>query len=450
VAAYGIVAAHASPKVARRIAALILLFLLYIGFPGFPVFQATLLALVIVLLLMRVDARRVDGAGRWPGAALVFAAGAVNGLMVYFRHDLAAYALAAVVLSIAYQAWRVGAARLFVQDVLAYGVGVAVTFVPLAVYLLLVAGLDATRFALIESPGEIYPTYRSMPFPAVEFGSSLLAPRKLVALLVYFPFVVVSLAVLARIVDAASVRGSGTARAAPVGEAVLAPRIGVLLALMAALFCLKGYVRPQVAHFAPAIVLSLVLAGCMMARRSWVSSRVLPIVLVLFFAVPAVRFVTVCVRNVPDVIAACVHPAHPRLVCVPADAGTVAAVTFIDRELSQFDDLYVGPGRHDRIFGGNVAAYFLSAKRPVTKWHEPHPGLQTRPDIQREIIAELEGSKSLVVMLDGRRDHKVGARAAGLPPGSGELDAYLREEFTVARQLDGITILTRAGNGAQD
>jgi hypothetical protein len=289
-----------------------------------------------------------------------------------------------------------------------------------------------------------------MPFPALESARSLLQPGKMVALLVYFPFVMVALALLARIVEAASVQGAGTPRAAPVGEAVLPPRIGVLLALMAALFCLKGYVRPQVAHFAPAIVLSLVLAGCMMSCRSWVSSRVLPVVLVLFFAVPAVKFVTVCVRNAPDVIAACVHPAHPRLVCVPADAGTVAAVNFIDRELSRFDDLYVGPGRHDRIFSGNVAAYFLSARRPVTKWHEPHPGLQTRTDIQREIISELQRSKSVVVMLDGRRDHKAGTGAAGLPPGSGELDAYLRDEFTVARQLDGITILTRAGNGAQD
>jgi hypothetical protein len=399
VAAYGIVRAHSSRASSRLVAALVLLFLMYVGFPGFPVFQATLLALLIVLLLIRADGIRerneeVKGA-KW----LVFAAGALNGLMVYFRHDLAAYALAAVVISVAYSTFRRGMLLLFAKEVGLFALGVAATFVPLAIYLLWVAGVRDTYFSLIESPAEIYPVYRSLPFPEVDVSTLLHHTSRVRKLLVYFPFVILSVAFLEFILSRAASRARPRTEAAP-RDATRNVRIAVLLAAMAALFCLKGAVRPEVVHFAPAIIVSLVLAGYLMRQRSWQSLAPLLVVLVFFFAVPSVKAAQNYFRNAPAVVSSCLRPAFPRLACVPGDEKTVSAAEFIEKELPQVKDLYVGAGRHDRIFAGNVAAYFVVPRRPVTKWQELHPGIQTRADIQQEIISELNCSESLVVILD--------------------------------------------------
>jgi len=114
--------------------------------------------------------------------------------------------------------------------------------------------------------------------------------------------------------------------------------------------------------------------------------------------------------------------------------------------LPQVKDLYVGSGRHDSIFVGNVAAYFIVPRRPATKWHELHPGIQTRADIQQEIISELSCSESLVVILDRRWDDEADRTPPGQLPGSKDLDRFLSEQFTVVKELGGMTILTPSSN----
>ena len=434
VATYRIVGACSSRANSRLVAALALLFLLYLGFPGFPVFQATLLALLVVLLLMRADGIRERNEEVKGANGLVFAAGALNGLMVFFRHDLAAYALIAVVISAAYKYLRPGKVPLFAKEVGLFALGVSATFVPLAICLLRAAGYHDTYFSLIESPAEIYPVYRSLPFPEVDVPALLRHPNGLQKLLVYFPFVILIAALVQCIASAAPASGTRNTR------------IAVLLAAMAALFCLKGAVRPEVVHFAPAILVSLVLAGYLMWQRPWKSLVPLLVVLVFFFAVPSVKATEKYLRNAPRVASSCIHPALPRLACVPADTKTVLAAKYIEDELPQVEDLYVGAGRHDRIFVGNVAAYFIVPKRPATRWHELHPGIQTRADIQQEIISELNCSESLVVILDRRWDDETEGTVPGQPPGSKDLDRFLGEQFTVVKELGDMTILTRTSD----
>jgi 4-amino-4-deoxy-L-arabinose transferase-like glycosyltransferase len=447
VAAYGIARAYSSRARSRVVAALILLFLTYVGFPGLPFFQATLLALLIVLLLIRADgiSGRNDAARR--ADVLVLAAGALNGLMVYFRHDLAAYALVAVVISVAYKAFRAGKLTLLAKEAGLFALGVSATFVPLAIYLLRSAGYHDTYFSLIESPAEIYPVYRSLPFPEVDVPTLLHHPNGVQKLLVYFPFVILSIAFLEFVVSRAVTRGRPRPELAR-GNGARNARIAVLLTTMAALFCLKGAVRPEVVHFAPAIIVSLVLAGYLMWRRPLKRLAPLIVVLVFFFAVPTVKAAEKYLRNAPRVVSSCMHPALPRLACVPSDTKTVLAAKYIDDELPQVKDLYVGAGRHDRIFVGNVAAYFIVPKRPATRWHELHPGIQTRADIQQEMISELSCSKSLVVILDRRWDQEAGRVPQGQPPGSKDLDRFLSEQFAVVKELGGMTILTRTSDGS--
>jgi hypothetical protein len=38
--------------------------------------------------------------------------------------------------------------------------------------------------------------------------------------------------------------------------------------------------------------------------------------------------------------------------------------------------------------------YFVEKRRPVTKWHQFDPGLQTTATIQTEIVSEFENKKT--------------------------------------------------------
>ena len=129
--AYAIIRTWLSRRRSLFFAAVVWSFLLVIGSPGFPVFQATLLALVMLLTLMR--AAQVGPARGAPRVlfTLIFLAGALNGLMVWFRHDLAAYALLSVLIWFGYPLFRStghsGQVGCLVKEVGIFALGVALT-----------------------------------------------------------------------------------------------------------------------------------------------------------------------------------------------------------------------------------------------------------------------------------------------------------------------------------
>ena len=441
--AYAIIRTWLSRRRSLFFAAVVWSFLLVIGSPGFPVFQATLLALVMLLTLMR--AAQVGPARGAPRVlfTLIFLAGALNGLMVWFRHDLAAYALLSVLIWFGYPLFRStghsGQVGCLVKEVGIFALGVALTFLPLAVYLLVSAGYADLYFSLIESPATIYPDYRSLPFPGLSL-SRLFAPSG--ESLVYFPFTILALSV---IVFGVSVWRAGPRHAA---DGARDPdqhdaRLGLLLFSLVALFSLKGFVRPSAVHFAPAILFSLILAAYLSRRLSGKGFAPLAVLLLVFFAPTALSAIKKSARNMPQFIAACQHPANPRLVCVSADQDTLDAAGFIATEFPAARKLFVGTGAHDRIHVGNVAAYFIVPKPPATKWHESHPGIQTRADIQREIIAELRGSESLVVLVDRRWDNEREPNRSAESSGNTDLDRFLADSFRLVKSFGPIAIYTR-------
>jgi hypothetical protein len=328
---------------------------------------------------------------------------------------------------------------LLIKDVGWFALGVATTFLPLAIYLLANAGYADLYFSLIESPATIYPDYRSLPFPSLHLSRLFAASGDS---LVYFPFTILVLSVLVFVTSAL--------RSGPVHRSTATPvpglddgRFGLLLFSLVALFSVKGLIRPNALHFAPAIIFSLILSAHLTRRLSWKWFAPMAILLLLFVAPIALSAVKKSVRNLPQFIAACRYPANPRLVCVNADRDTLDAAMFIATEFPAVRELFVGTGAHDRILVGNVAAYFIVPKQPATKWHESHPGIQTRADIQREVIDELRDAESLVVLVDRRWDGEREPNRSAESSGNTELDRFLAESFHLVKEFGTIAVYTR-------
>lgn len=377
-ACYAIFRIYLSSLDALLIFISVLLFLLSVGFPGFPVFQAILLALLMILILIQVD--QMGGRGHSGNRVyiLLFLLGILNGLMVFFRHDLAAYALLSVLAYLLYPLFRpVWSATKVVnlaKEIVVFAVGVAVIFLPLSTLLLFFAGYGNVDFSLIESPLSIYPANRSLPFPKLSLSFSML---------LYFPFIILIFSIFILGWRAVS------RRAIDLGSGQYSLRFLIFLILLVSLFSIKGFVRPHVVHFAPAIIVSLILASYLMQLGKWIIVAPLVFLMVMFSFATGTAAASRYFSNAQEFVSSCKQPALPRLFCVSADADTVEAAIFIDENFQEVEYLYAGPGVHDRIFVGNVAAYFIVGKRPASKWHESHPGIQTRADVQIEMILDL-------------------------------------------------------------
>ena len=91
--------------------------------------------------------------------------------------------------------------------------------------------------------------------------------------------------------------------------------------------------------------------------------------------------------------------------------------------------MYIGAGRHDRLFANDVTLYFAAEAVAPTRWHDLHPGVQTTRETQAAMIAEFEASPLAYVVIntewDDRQEPNDSARSSGVTL----LDDWLRSRF---------------------
>ena len=104
---------------------------------------------------------------------------------------------------------------------------------------------------------------------------------------------------------------------------------------------------------------------------------------------------------------------------------------------------HVGLTRHDAVVISNVRFYYLSGRPPATRYHELHPGITDRDDVQREMIADLVRKKVRCVVLwdfgwtQATLDRILARRTAAVPgTGSRLLDEHIREHYDPVLEVD--------------
>jgi hypothetical protein len=91
--------------------------------------------------------------------------------------------------------------------------------------------------------------------------------------------------------------------------------------------------------------------------------------------------------------------------------------------------VYVGVGRHDRLFVSDLALAFAAEVVAPTHWHDLHPGVQTTRKVQDEMVSELAGSDIAYVVQDRAWDEQSEPNASSRSSGVTVLDDYLRQNF---------------------
>jgi hypothetical protein len=396
------------------------------------------------------------------------AAGALLGLAAAFKHDVAAYMAlgASAGLSIA---WAIARERRPASwsspaGAIARLLGSAALVVaPLALLLAWRAGPDAWRDLIVFPAGD-FRAVRSEPWPGLlpslgPLRDWLAAP--LDPLKARDAGGALSGWILCRMPELAFL--AGVAILAGRRRAMDPRRLAVLALLLAPLplFWMAAHIQKNT-HLTTMALLSL-LAGVVvwgeLRRGSWARGAVLAAgaVYAAGLLVPAAMEGWLCTRglrwNVPLEL-----PGTLGIRVAPRQRHLYRELTsFVRQNVPPGEPIHVGLWRHDTVVVSDMRFHYLCDRPPATRYHELHPGVTDREDVQREMLADLEAKQVRCAILwrfgwpDELLDRIRDRRVERIPQcGSTLLDDYFRAEFEPVLEEGEFTLLWRKGAPAGD
>jgi hypothetical protein len=131
-----------------------------------------------------------------------------------------------------------------------------------------------------------------------------------------------------------------------------------------------------------------------------------------------------------------------RAAGVALEPDQAAAVRAVQQRTPAAEAIYVGNTRHDRLVRNDALFYFLASRRYATAYHNLLPGLVTREDVQREMIASLQITATRCLVLCARFDDSTEPNASSRAGGSQFLDAYIRQAYALSDTIGAYQVWT--------
>ncbi|HEY1941560.1 MAG TPA: hypothetical protein VGH40_05495 [Roseiarcus sp.] len=427
--------------------------------PSYPIWASMLLTLIAVKAVFPgLEGRHATGS--------LAAAGVCVGAIALFRYDVGFFVCAAVSGVLAAYGWianRLAGGRMsrMLRLIGPFWIGVAIVDAPVAIGFAVAGVLPDFVFQVITFPSNSYARMRSLPFPLVGGGIGDLW-RRPSDLVVYAPPLVVLTAL------ALTVRGrwAGSERIAP---SAWTWKLALMASLALALY-FKGFVRVSSLHMMLSLVPSFIALGAVAWRLSIerteprakrIAQGLAALSLALTFTTSAFAAKATLGAMKASALAvlhgevfgsgansastgSCFPPAElERARCFVLPDGAAEAIQFIRQNTAATEPIFVGVGRHDKIFINDVAFYFLADRRPATKWYHFDPGLQTSEPIQSRIVDGLARGNVRYVVLYSEFDATEEPNESALSSGVFVLDDYIRNTYEPAATFGYYRILKK-------
>jgi hypothetical protein len=432
-----------------------------IAYPIIPILLLTLIGSKLILPIFRGEVRT------WR----MLAAGAVTGVVALFRYDVGfafAFVQISTIVIAAFLRKRSDSSKQWgplspgenrkETALLPYLVGVTAVFLPPAVLFLAVSPIHPFVHDIILYPSKYYASARRLPFPGIRW-------RSLENIAVYLP-------VLAAILSFYSVMTAKN-RDRDDGEDIAENQnwIGflILFGLLSTVFYFKGIIRISIGQ----ILLSLIPTVISLAVLYEYSSRegkmlhrivqwtmALSVFTATWSALKEVRVLYLGHESVLEEVlsppgppslraetnwCSVPNPLHTGL-CFLVDPDHAKIISYISDHTSPGERIFIGLSRHDRILMNDLLTYFASERLPATRWSHFDPDLQTRADIQTEMINELDRQGVRYVILEGQYDSVVQAsNDSSKSSGVTLLDDYIRRNYHQVETLGSLSVWLRNG-----
>lgn len=433
-ACFGWTAVYCRKSVAALTALVCGLWLIRITTFGSPTIPVILLSLIGSALIFPAFSTRISS---WR----IVTAGAVSGLAALFRYDagFALFAAHICFIAIAAASRTTSLAKGFQQAISVlwrYVAGTAVIFLPAALMYLAVAPIHPFIHDIFLYPTKYYSHARNLPFPGIHL-------RTLESLAVYLPIIVIGILLYQLIAHRADLSATGNQSL----KGFL-----ILFGLLIPAFYGKGLVRVGVWSMFVAIAPSLIVLAVLfehvsrhrtVLRAVVVATMAFSVTTATWAALKQARFLYVdhasvlaevlsppgpaSIRDLTDWCSVS-NPLHKGL-CFLTDADHIKAINFITSHTSSKDRLFVGVSRHDKIFANDNLTYFATGRIPATRWHHFDPDLQSRADIQSEMIREIDSASVPYILLDSEFDSAHEPNDSDKSSGVTLLDDYIRKKY---------------------
>lgn len=434
-----------------------ILWVTFCGFSGYPLWPALFLSLLSAWFLFAIfEGRR--------STSSVLGAGVSVGAITLFRYDIGFFACAAesaVLLAFAFLARVNGYSRIkqIVSLLVPFWLGVAVIFIPLMIAYGAAGVIPDFIFQVVEYPSKYYARTRSLPFPRL---LPLEGKPYFPEFIVYLPPFAVVAAIAAIFVSEQGAPQNG-ARAQPEASNW---KLG-LITVLSAFFYLKGIVRVSPLHMSlsiiPAIIALAAATDRIFGRRRTIAIIAVGVAL-LVLGIPSLfaawHIAKQAARNTVAFVegqlfsratneavstSGSCRPAIylERERCFILPPQMVQALHFVHENTKSGEPIFVGVGRHDKIFVNNIVFYFIADRPPATKWYQFDPGLQSSWPIQNEMIAELRENSVRYVILDTEWDNMNEPNESALSSGVTTLDEFIAGNYSVVAELGSYRILKR-------
>lgn len=451
-ASFAILSRRCRPIVALAAACICFGWMLGSRFYLYPVFPTLLLALVGTQL--------VSTGGRIPTFRLL-GAGAATGLSALFRYDVGFFLMAAHLMFFGFL-WlaQEDAPRERTLEVarktLIYGLGTGLIFLPPALLLVSAGALQGFIHDIIDYSSTYYVAYRGLPLPG---PAVFLTPTGPAEAAVYVPFGAVIVAAWAWF------RGRGTHSSSPGfngGDSCFLVAFGLVTLLLS----VKGIVRITTIHMMIALVPALLLIAFVVDRRTgrFPGARILASALGIIaagtaaFQSAAIGYLFMrdpgrsyfgSVVGIPNAAGGMVTPSSSTVSGARLPADAACAVEFVRARSAADEPIFVAAGRHDKIAINHVEFYFASGRRPGTHWYQFDPGLQTRADVQAEIISDLQRNRVRWVISDTAFDGIREPNRSAVSSGVRLLDRHLATNYTPVAAFGTISVWGARGQSVQ-
>jgi hypothetical protein len=374
-------------------------------------------------------------------------AGVTAGLAVLFRYDtgvaLFGVHTCTTAIGICVQV-KDNKMRAFASAFWPYLVGFSAVTVPPAFYYLSVAPLHPLLYDVFIFQSKYYHRARNLPFPGISL-------RSLHNFAIYLPIAAVAMSAYG--VLAGSLRAWNSQSSA--NKNFNEPKLrGFLIAfgILTLVMYLKGLVRPHVVQLYLATIPSLLLVGALFQQR-FIFARPLRIFITIMVSLSVLSPAWYSLREVlvlhsshdslPEEIWSSVRGntsairaswcntrnAATRGLCFLPEDDRIQTIEFIDSHTRPDQTLFLGVPRHDKIFVNDMLTYFASQRLPATMWSHFDPDLQSRYDIQLQMVHEIEINAPPYVVLDSEFDLVHEPNDSSKSSGVTLLDEYLRKNY---------------------
>jgi hypothetical protein len=411
-----------------------------IGF-AFAMTPVALLNLVSSALILPVFTCRIS-------AKRMAFAGAIAGTASLFRYDTGIALLGIHAISVGLALFLRGdrttdKLRSFVSIFWPYLAGFAVLTLPPALYYLAVAPVHPILHDIFLFPSKYYHRNRNLPFPVFDW-------KTLENLGVYTPVAIACAAVYAVVQPPRDQTNT------PIERGFLIT-FGLLLVVM----YLKGLVRISPGQVYLALIPSLLVIGMLVheKRRFALGARVaIDLLVVLALVAPLwaslhlawseyrLHFSVAQELLAPDRRAWCyARNSLTRGLCFLPEDDRTQAIEFLNNHTRPGQSLYSAIAHHDRIVANDNLIYFATQQLPATHWSHLDPGLETRSDVQQQMIEDLKRNRPPYIVVDAEFDQVREPNDSANSSGVTLLDDYIRNNYrpvatfgteTVRQRLD--------------